>query len=144
MRQRKLLSCDQGQSVVELALALPVLLLLVLGTIDLGMGFRTYIALTNAAREGVRWVSVRPDDVDGALARVAVEADRIGLSAGELSAGGYAPSFVPEQAVYSAGDEVTLNIRYDYELMFGLITGLPEVPFTAHATMVVLYTPPSP
>ena len=33
-------------------------LMLVLGTIDLGMGFKTYIGLTNAAREAARYAAV--------------------------------------------------------------------------------------
>src|SRR5436190_5518770 len=44
-----------GQAVVEFALVLPVLLLLLAGAVDLGNGFQTYIALTNAAREGAHY-----------------------------------------------------------------------------------------
>jgi Flp pilus assembly protein TadG len=130
---------EQGQSLVEFAFILPVLLLLVLGTIDLGMGFKTYIGLTNAAREGVRWISINPDDQAGALLRVRAEANRVGLTLGDLSADGYTVTFTPDQSSYDAGDEVTVNIEYRYELLFGAITGIPEVPFAASSTMVVLY-----
>ncbi len=123
------------QSLVEFALILPVMLLLLLGTVDIGLGFKTYIGLTNATREGVRWVSINPTDQAGAQARVAAEADRVGLTQG---AGGYTVSFSPSPP-YSAGEEVTVRIDYNYEILFGAVTGLADVPFSASSTMVVLY-----
>lgn len=143
--QANLIQAEQGQSLIELALALPMLLLLVLGVIDLGLGFRSYIALTNAAREGVRWVTIYPDDPAGALARTNAEAERVGLFYGVFEGDdGYTVNFAPNKSVYAADDEVTVTIDYDYELLFGAITGLPKVPFQARATMVVLYDPVSP
>src|SRR5688572_13246994 len=130
---------ERGQSLVEMALILPLLLLIVLGTIDLGIGFKTYIGLTNAAREGVRWISIHPSDQDGAADRVEEEAERVGLLDGILSEDGYDISFSPDKSNYAAGEKVTIYIDYDYELLFGAVTGLPEIPFTASSTMVVLY-----
>lgn len=49
---------DKGQSMVEFALILPVLLLLLLGIIQFGIIFSAHIAITNAAREGARVASV--------------------------------------------------------------------------------------
>jgi Flp pilus assembly protein TadG len=137
---RSLRRTELGQGMVELALILPVVLLLVLGVIDLGMGFRTYITLTNAAREGARWVTVHPTDPNGALARVAVEANRAGLANTGSPAGGIQVTFTPLQSTYTAGQEVTVTVRHNHQLMFGLVTGLPEVPFRAATTMVVLYS----
>ena len=45
---------ESGQAFVELALVLPVLLLLLLGVIQFGNVFRDYIALTDATRVGAR------------------------------------------------------------------------------------------
>jgi hypothetical protein len=42
----------RGAAAVELALVLPLLILLVLGCVDLGRFASTYIAVTNAARAG--------------------------------------------------------------------------------------------
>ncbi len=142
MKRAQALRAEQGQSLVELALTLPMLLLLVLGVIDLGLGFKTYIALTNAAREGVRWVSIYPDDPAGALARTSLEAERVGLLYGAFEGDdNFTVEFAPNKSVYTAGDEVTVSISYEYELLFGAITGLPSVPFQARATMMVLYDP---
>jgi len=43
-----------GQSLVEFALILPVLLVLIIGIIEFGWIFNGQITITNAAREGVR------------------------------------------------------------------------------------------
>jgi len=48
------LSRSRGQAVVETALLLPILMLLVMGTADLGRVFYYSIAVTNAAREAAR------------------------------------------------------------------------------------------
>lgn len=45
---------DQGQAVVELAVTLPILLLLIVGLINLGMLVNAQIILTQAAWEGAR------------------------------------------------------------------------------------------
>ena len=47
-------STERGQAVIELALTLPLLLLVVFGIIDFGFMFQRYEAVTNAAREGAR------------------------------------------------------------------------------------------
>ncbi len=130
---------EQGQSLVELALILPFLLLLFLGTVDVGKGFKNYIALTNATREGARWITIHPTDQAGARARIRAEATRIGVDDSVFSPGGYTVSFSPDQSNYAAGEKVTLNLDYQYELLFGAITGLPELHLTASTTMVVLY-----
>jgi Flp pilus assembly protein TadG len=51
-RRRRL--SERGAAAVEFALILPVLLVLVGGTIDFGRLFYTQIQLSNAARDGVR------------------------------------------------------------------------------------------
>ena len=43
---------SRGESVVEFALVLPILLLLLAATIDFGRLFYLYVAVNNAAKEG--------------------------------------------------------------------------------------------
>ena len=54
MRCRRLFYSKRGQAIVETALLLPVLMMLVMGTADLGRVFYYSIAVTNAAREAAR------------------------------------------------------------------------------------------
>ena len=49
---------QEGQALVELALVLPLFLLLLLGIVQMGSVFRDYIALTDATRVGARQGSI--------------------------------------------------------------------------------------
>jgi len=57
-RSRRLLRDGKGQSLVEFALILPILMFIVFGIVDFGLGIRSYVSLTNATREGARFASV--------------------------------------------------------------------------------------
>jgi Flp pilus assembly protein TadG len=52
-------SCDRGSELIEFAIVAPILILLAAGIFEFGMMFRTFEAVTNAAREGAR-VGVLP------------------------------------------------------------------------------------
>ena len=47
-----------GQSLAEFALVTPLLLILVFGIIDFGLGLRAYISLSSGVREGARYGAV--------------------------------------------------------------------------------------
>lgn len=49
---------EGGQSLVEFAAVLPLLLIVVFGIIDFAMGMRSYVALANATREGARYAAI--------------------------------------------------------------------------------------
>ena len=49
---------ERGQALVEIALILPIFLLLLLGIVQFGTVFRDYIALTDATRVGARQAAV--------------------------------------------------------------------------------------
>ena len=52
---------QRGQSFVEMALIMPILLLLLGGVVDLGRGFLILVAVENAAGEGALYGSVHPE-----------------------------------------------------------------------------------
>lgn len=58
----------QGDSLVELALTMPLLMAVLFGVLDLGRVFFATITMTSAAREGVRYLSVYPEDVSNETA----------------------------------------------------------------------------
>lgn len=128
------LRCERASGLVELALMLPVLLLLVFGTIEIGRGFRTYIALNNAAREGARWLAAYPTDANGAIAIATAEAARVGLTPGQLTV-----TITPAQAQYQAGDTVTVRVVCTYDLLAGAVIGMPSLPMNVQVTVRVLY-----
>jgi hypothetical protein len=68
-----------GQSLVEFALIIPIVLLLVMGTLDLGRALYVKISLESAAREGAYQYSYTKDATSTKNAIVA-EATNLGLS----------------------------------------------------------------
>lgn len=55
---------DKGQSMVEMALVLPLLLLLMFGIIEGGRLFSSYVELQNHARDGARFASIKSGELD--------------------------------------------------------------------------------
>ena len=55
---------ERGQTMVEFALALPILVLLILGAVDFSRLLLTYLAVSNGARDGARQGIVRPNCID--------------------------------------------------------------------------------
>jgi len=49
---------ERGQTLVEFSLALPIMLLLVCGVLEFGLGLRSYVQLSNSVREGARFAAV--------------------------------------------------------------------------------------
>jgi Flp pilus assembly protein TadG len=63
LRRGKFLHQDRhGQSMVEFALILPLMVLVVVGIFELGRAFFAYIDIANSAREAVRMYTFTPDD----------------------------------------------------------------------------------
>jgi Flp pilus assembly protein TadG len=56
---------DGGSALAEFALTLPILAVIVLGTIDVGRAFSMKNRLTNMAREGAFYAQYHPFDVTG-------------------------------------------------------------------------------
>ena len=56
----------KGAALIEVALTLPLLLLVSVGIFEFGRAYQTWQVLTNAAREGAR-VAVLPDSTDDAV-----------------------------------------------------------------------------
>ena len=57
-RYRKILSGEKGASAVEFAIILPILVMLIFGSVQFGVAYNKYIAVTHAVREGARLAAV--------------------------------------------------------------------------------------
>ena len=57
---------NRGAAIIEVALTLPLLLLVSVGIFEFGRAYQTWQVLTNAAREGAR-LAVLPDSNDSAV-----------------------------------------------------------------------------
>ena len=119
-------SREDGQAFVELALVLPVLLLLLLGVIQFGNVFRDYIALTDATRVGARQASVSrsilPDSsriplVVSKVQRAAVnlDASKMTITVTPVKVDGVTPG-------WEESGDVTVRSTYPFKIdMFGLV-----------------------
>jgi hypothetical protein len=54
---------DRGATLVEAAIVLPILFLLVFGVLEFGFGFKDWLSINHAAREGARVAVAAADDV---------------------------------------------------------------------------------
>jgi len=57
---------NSGQSLIEVALVLPLALFLITGFLDLGRAVFYYSSLTNAVREATRYAIVHKDEINAA------------------------------------------------------------------------------
>lgn len=98
----------RGQSMVELALVLPVLLILILGMIDFGRLIQAYLTVQHAAREGSRLA------ITGAADSAVVQ--RVRDMAQGLNQSQLAVTVSPAGTRYS-GSDVTVTVQFDFRVM---------------------------
>lgn len=109
----------RGQSLIEFALILPILLIIVVILADMGRAIAAHVALSNAAREGARYAAMHPEDIAGIRNRVILEYNNTSLSVTgmELLAENIVISF-PEGA-QTPGSLVRVSARCRFPLFFG-------------------------
>ncbi len=59
-RRRSFSRSERGQSMVEMALTMTILLVVLSAVLDLGRGFFSFIAIQNAAAEGALYAAINP------------------------------------------------------------------------------------
>lgn len=84
------LARDRGATAVEVALLMPIVLVLVMGIVDFGWAVRAQITLTQAAREGVRVAALGQPNPSGRTKAAATSLDpaEVGVSVTACPAGG--------------------------------------------------------
>jgi Flp pilus assembly protein TadG len=60
MSLRGAAASTDGVAMVEFALVIPVLLIILMGILDTGRAVNAYVTISNASREGARYVSLNP------------------------------------------------------------------------------------
>lgn len=114
---------EHGAIAVEFALLLPLLLLILLGTLEFGRAFNAHISLTQATREGVRVMAITGDPDDARTATIAAagpvqpapSAGQITIASRDLDSAA-APTLIDECV---AGNQVTVSIDYDLATITG-------------------------
>jgi len=129
---------ERGAELIEMAIALPLLLLVVLGIVDFGFLFQRYLVLTNAAMEGAR-VAVLPGySIADAQSRATTYATTGGVPA-PVNAVATAVSLPGAGGGTWPGMRITVTHEYQYQYI-GPIAGLfggsfSSVTLTAQSTV---------
>jgi Flp pilus assembly pilin Flp len=117
---------ESGQATVELALALPLLAVLLLALVQVGLVVRAHVLVGHAVREAARAAAVDADP--GAAADAAATAGGLDPDRVEVSTGGRA----------GPGSRVTVVVRYQVPTDVALIGRfVADLELTAEATMRV-------
>jgi len=120
-------SGEAGQAIVELALVLPLVVMLIFGALDVGRLFNAQIVITEAAREGARVAAV-----ECALGTTSCTTDvntrvQSALTGLDLTQSSVTLSPGP----YVSGSPVTVQVDYSISFITPIIGALiPGSPFT--------------
>ena len=132
---------ERGANLVEMALILPLLLLLIAAIADFGRAFNSYIVINNAAREGARFAgrlyqTVSVDDyIEGAVIQ---EAANSGL---RLDFDDPAVASITIEPVWTARGQfnpITVTVQYTISTFFTGVVGLDRIPMRSQSVMDML------
>jgi Flp pilus assembly protein TadG len=117
---------EQGQTMTEFALVLPLLALLLFAVIQFGIAFNHHLTVTDAARAGARKAAVSRNQADPAA--VAEQAARD--SAENLNQDDFEVSVTADPA-WDPGAEATVAASYPYEIsLLGIVVSSGELEST--------------
>ena len=124
---RQMIKEERGQSMVEMALVLPLLLALVFGIIEFGHIYSTKIEMNNLARQAVRTAAVS-DKADYNTVASSIQTyarSNLGMKTATVS--------IPPPV----GSDVTATVTYSVPLITGQIIGKGTKSLESKATMKV-------
>jgi Flp pilus assembly protein TadG len=136
---------DEGQSFIELALALPILLLLLLGLADFGRAFYYTSIISNAAKAGAAYLSQNPakallpaTNVASVKSKVCNETGLFAYNDPSNCSLSVRPPGAVDFTGYASGQDATVSVTYNFTLvssfLVGRFIGTNPVPLTAEAT----------
>ena len=115
---KKRMKRNRGQSMVETALVLPIIILLLVAIIDFGLLFNNYIVLANATREASRKAAVGASDADIELV--------VKSLTGTLDQTRLTIAITPDASQRKHGVEVSVVTHYENRLITPIIGGFFE------------------
>lgn len=133
---------SRGQGLVELAVVLPIIMLLLLALFDAGRGVLFYTELTNASRAGARVAMVNQSNDTTCSGTVTFK-----CAAADVTTGmGIAPSDISNVEIEPSGSDCALpsnctakvTVAYRFELITPIISALiSDVDLSASTTMPI-------
>jgi len=131
MMIRKFVKTERGQTLVELALVLPIIILILFGTLEFWRIFHSYIVITNAAREGARLGALGKSDEE-IISRIR-EASPLYQADTRLRI----IRLEPNESARNSGVPLTVEVAYDVELVTPIISSILPNPVTLKSTAVM-------
>jgi Flp pilus assembly protein TadG len=137
---------ERGQSLVELAVSLLVLLFLLSGAVEFGLAFFQFVQLRDAAQEGALYGSMNPINPSDIELRVrGASSSPINLADGSLVAVDLQIDGVPIADAIAAGDAceghgLQVTVSFDHVVFMPFMTQFigPTVPLDAVVTDTIL------
>jgi Flp pilus assembly protein TadG len=125
---------QKGQSLVEFALLLPLLLLLICGIVDMGRLMFAYVSLNMTTQEAVRLGGLGRSDAD--IRSYAENNLRVG-DPSKLTVK-ITPELTPGQSTRKSGLDMTVTLTYSLPLITPLMTEIMPAPvLSANSTIRV-------
>jgi Flp pilus assembly protein TadG len=128
---------EHGQSLVELAISLTIILILLAGAVDFSIAYFSFSAMQDAAQEGALYGSINPTDEAGIITRVrSASTTPVDLSDESLVK---VKVTLPGDAC--EGNEIRVNVIYDYPIsmpFIGSIIGSQQITLNAGVTDTIL------
>ena len=128
---------ERGQSLVELAISLTIIMLLLAGAVDFSIAYFSFSAMQDAAQEGALYGSINPTDEAGIITRVrSASTTPVDLSNEDLVK---VKVTLPGDAC--EGNEIRVNVIYDYPIsmpFIGSIIGSQKITLNASVTDTIL------
>lgn len=107
---------EKGQSLVELAVILPVVMLVLMGIIEFGIMLNCYLKVENAAREGARSGIVNSSNLEIKNSIIRISPD--------LKAENLTLIVTPAETYRRPGETLTVSINYKYEMTVPIISNI--------------------
>jgi len=138
---------EDGQTLAEFALVLPVLLLILTGILKFGLMFNNYITLTDSVRSGARTLALGRGLSGNPCAPAILQTENsasptLHLADSDIQVGPEYGSFSGAETCMTGvgwvqGDQATLTARYSCDLTVLGINFFPGCTLTASATQAI-------
>jgi len=111
----------KGQSMVEMALILPIIIILFMGMVEFSRIFGSYLLVTHASREGARLAAIGKTDAE-IQTNVTGKVNILDVSDLQII-------ITPGDGARVTGEDVRVCVKYKLELYTPLITSFIPNPF---------------
>ncbi len=137
---------ERGQSMVEMALMMVILLTILSAVLDLGRGFFSFIAIQNAAGEGALYAAINP--YCPAPSGACPNPNNVEFRAKHESPSGLVDPnrmqvSVTQPPLVQEGNPITVTVTYSFTLLGPFSPAVPggQLVFKAHAVQNILDVP---